>query len=44
MLATVQRERGRYAVAQVDVYSGPAFFWAEAVVWLSVPGGMVARP
>lgn len=31
MLATVWRERSVYAVAQVDVYSGAAFFWAEAV-------------
>lgn len=31
MLGTVWRERGAYAAAQVDVYSGAAFFWAEAV-------------
>ncbi len=30
MLHTIWKERRRYAVAQVDVYSGPAFFWAEA--------------
>ncbi|MDB6021896.1 MAG: putative glycosyltransferase [Pedosphaera sp.] len=35
MLWTVHRQRARYAVAQVDVYSGPAFIWAEAVcAWL----------
>ncbi len=31
MLSTVWRQRHRYAVAHVDVFSGPAFFWAEAV-------------
>jgi glycosyltransferase involved in cell wall biosynthesis len=31
MLATVWRERGSYDVAQVDVYSGKAFMWAELV-------------
>ncbi len=25
--------RGPFAVAQVDVYSGPAFLWAEAACW-----------
>jgi glycosyltransferase involved in cell wall biosynthesis len=29
MAGTAWRERGRYSVAQVDVYSGPAFVWAE---------------
>lgn len=33
MVGTVYRERAKYRVAQVDVYSGPAFFWAEAVCW-----------
>lgn len=33
MLATVWRLRREYGVAQVDVYSGPAFIWAEAVGW-----------
>lgn len=33
MLETVWRERRHYALAQVDVYSGPAFVWAEAVCW-----------
>ena len=31
MLWTAWRARRRYRVAQVEVYSGPAFFWAEAV-------------
>lgn len=31
MLSTVWRTRHRYKAAQVDVYSGAAFFWAEAV-------------
>lgn len=31
MLKTTLLARKNYAVAQVDVYSGPAFFWAEAV-------------
>lgn len=31
MVATVWRRRREYAVAQVDVYSGPAFVWAEVV-------------
>lgn len=30
-LLTVWRERGQYQVAQVDVYSGPSFLWAEWV-------------
>ena len=30
MITTVWRRRHEYAVAQVDVYSGPAFLWAEA--------------
>lgn len=30
MTACIWRERGRYAVANVDVYSGRAFAWAEA--------------
>lgn len=33
MLATAWRQRRRYEVAQVDVFSGHAFFWAEAVCW-----------
>ena len=31
MLSTSWRERRRYSVAQVDVFSGPSFYWAEAV-------------
>ncbi len=31
MLWTAWTARRRYRVAQVEVYSGPAFFWAEAV-------------
>ena len=31
MLATTWRTRRSYAVAQVDVFSGPSFYWAEAV-------------
>lgn len=32
-LVTVWRKRKRYQVAQVDVYSGPSFLWAECVCW-----------
>ncbi|MEW6579996.1 MAG: glycosyltransferase family 4 protein [Chloroflexota bacterium] len=32
MCLTVWRARKRYDVAQIDVFSGPAFLWAEAVV------------
>lgn len=31
MLSTVLRQRHRYDVAQVDVYSGMAFIWAEVI-------------
>ena len=31
MVQTVYRQRAKYDVAHVDVYSGRAFFWAEAV-------------
>ncbi len=34
MLAIVWRTRKAYRLAQVNVYSGPAFFWAEAVCGL----------
>jgi L-malate glycosyltransferase len=34
MLSTVWSRRRDYDVAQVDVYSGPSFVWAEAVCWL----------
>src|SRR5215813_834720 len=41
MLATAWRRREDYAIAQVDVYSGRAFLWAEAVCqllrWLKKP-------
>lgn len=33
MIATAWRARDQYAVAQVDVFSGAAFLWAEAVCW-----------
>jgi glycosyltransferase involved in cell wall biosynthesis len=33
MLMTAIRRRHDYVVAQVDVYSGPAFLWAEAVCY-----------
>lgn len=32
-LLTIWRQRNRYQVAQVDVYSGPSFRWAELVCW-----------
>lgn len=34
MLLTAWAARRSYAIAQVDVYSGPSFFWAEVVCWL----------
>lgn len=34
MLWTVVSRRRHYAVAQVDVYSGPSFRWAQLVCWL----------
>lgn len=34
MMSTTWRRRAQYQVAQVDVYSGPAFFWAETVARL----------
>lgn len=33
MISTVWNKRRDYTVAQVDVYSGMAFVWAEAVCW-----------
>jgi len=33
MMVTAWRERDRYSVACVDLFSGPAFIWAEAVCW-----------
>ena len=34
MLLTAWRNRRVYRAAQVDVYSGRAFLWAELVCWL----------
>lgn len=34
MLLTVWRERSKYNIAQIDVFSGPSFLWAEAVCWM----------
>ena len=34
MLWTCWRERHRYRVAVVDLYSGPAFLWAKCVCWV----------
>ncbi|MFP3867804.1 MAG: glycosyltransferase family 4 protein [Desulfobacteraceae bacterium] len=34
MLGTVWQNRNRYSVAHVEVYSGLAFIWAEAVCWV----------
>jgi len=34
MLLTAWRNRGSYSVAQIDVYSGLAFSYAEAVAWV----------
>jgi len=34
MVCTAWRRRGQYAVALVDVFSGPAFLWAEATCWV----------
>lgn len=34
MLVTTWRRRHQYGVAQVDVFSGSAFLWAELVCWL----------
>lgn len=34
MLSTAWRERHRYHVAAIDVYSGNAFAWAEATCWM----------
>ena len=33
MAGTAWKQRNRYAVAQVDVFSGPSFIWAETVCW-----------
>ncbi len=34
MLTTTWRRRKEYALAQIDVYSGFAFLWAEATCWV----------
>ena len=34
MLFTAWQSRRRYDVAQVDVFSGPSFAWAEAAAWV----------
>jgi glycosyltransferase involved in cell wall biosynthesis len=34
MLSTIWKRRHDFELAQVDVYSGPAFRWAEACCWL----------
>jgi len=34
MINTAWSKRHQYAAAQVDVYSGAAFLWAEAVCWM----------
>lgn len=34
ILATVWKKRDLYHIALIDVYSGLAFFWAEAASWL----------
>lgn len=34
MLSCARRWRDRYRVAAVDVFSGPAFFWAAATCWV----------
>jgi L-malate glycosyltransferase len=33
MISTIWSKRKQYEIAQVDVYSGNAFFWAEAACW-----------
>ena len=34
MLYTVWRRRNDYDLASIEVYSGAAFIWAEAIVWM----------
>jgi len=47
MVTTVWRKRDVYAVALIDVYSGPAFLWAEAVCetlrWVDKPSFLTLR-
>ena len=39
MVATAWRERANYQVAQIDLFSGAAFVWAEAVAWTARRAG-----
>ena len=39
MVGSVWRNRSQFSVAQVDIYSGRAFLWAEAVCWTLRRGG-----
>ncbi len=41
MLFTVWRTRSSYDLVQLDVYSGPAFWWAE---WVSTLAAMLRKP
>jgi glycosyltransferase involved in cell wall biosynthesis len=34
ILSTIWRYKNTYQVARIDVYSGPAFLWAESAAWL----------
>jgi glycosyltransferase involved in cell wall biosynthesis len=34
ILSTIWKHRDLYQIAQIDVYSGPAFIWAELAGWL----------
>lgn len=34
MMSTAWRERRRYRIGHVDIFSGDAFIWAEAVCWV----------
>ncbi|MCI0614727.1 glycosyltransferase family 4 protein, partial [bacterium] len=33
IISTIWQKRNQFEIAQVDVYSGNAFFWAEAACW-----------
>lgn len=39
MVSTAWRRRADYRVAQIDVFSGAAFVWAEAVAWTARRAG-----
>lgn len=39
MISSVWLYRNRYQVAQVDVFSGPSFLWAELVCWVLKSAG-----